>query len=477
MPVPDWLPSLSDTLRRQAADLVVEQGLPGLVVGVVAGDEPDEALAWSYGFGPQGGPASPNANGHVIGPDTLFRVASITKTFTATAIVQLRDDGKLHLDDPLVEHVPEFAAVTNPFGRIEEVTLRRLASHSSGLMGEPPGDHWMTLRFPTREEWLAVLPQVKVAIPPGSAFKYSNLAYTLLGEVVERVSGEPYPAYMQRAIFAPLGLASTTFEPTGELLSRVASGHQPHPYQDQAEPAPPSPLNGMAAAGQLWTTARDLSRWISAHVRAGLAERGEGQVLAGASLAEMQRAVYVEPNWSGGYGVGWRIVRHGDRVYHGHGGSVPGFRSQILFDASLKVGIVALIDGVGMADVVAGKLMDTLAEGVTAAESARPAGPFPPTPPAFQRYLGMYRMRNVGDVGFRIEYRRGQLHLKESASMFPGAPPITLEPTAEPTVFMVRGGRYSGEPLTFSFTDDGRVAGFTTSGFSFLRLADVLGNP
>ena len=477
MTAPVWLPALAETLRRQAADLVVEHGLPGAVVGVVAGAEPDDALAWSYGFGPGGGPAHAGTANGPLDADTLFRVASITKTFTATAIVQLRDEGKLHLDDPLVKHIPEFAAVTNPFGPIEEVTLRRLASHSSGLMGEPPGDHWMTLQFPSRQEWLAVLPQVVVAIPPGSAFKYSNLAYTLLGEVIERVSGVPYLEYMQQAVFGPLGLSSTTFEPDDTLKPRTARGYQAHPYQDQAEPTPPSPLHGMAAAGQLWTTVRDLSRWISSHVRTSVPERGGVQLLAGPSLAEMQRAVYVEPNWSGGYGFGWRIVRHGDRVFHGHGGSVPGFRSQILFDASLKVGMIVLIDGVGAADVIAGKLMDTLAAGAAAAEAARPVGPVAPTPPEYQRFLGMYRMRNVGDVGFRIEYRGGQLLLKEGASMFPGAAPITLEPTTEPLVFMVRGGRYSGEPLTFTLTDDSRVEYYTTSGFSFFRLTDLHGNP
>ena len=174
--------------------------------------------------------------------DTLFRVASITKTFTATAIVQLRDQGKLRLDDPLVKHIPEFGAVDNPFGPIEDVTLRRVASHSSGLMGEPPLDHWSTLRFPTREEWLAVLPQVRIAIPPGSAFKYSNLGYTLLGEVIERLAGQPYVEYMREAIFEPLGMASSAYELTDELRPRAAPGHMPHPFEDGAEPAPPSPL-------------------------------------------------------------------------------------------------------------------------------------------------------------------------------------------------------------------------------------------
>src|SRR5215212_11484550 len=254
MPTPDRLPGLTEKLRRQAADLVAQHDLPGAVVGLVSGSDPDNALAWSCGFGWGGGPsqADPAVSGsRALDADTLFRVASITKTFTATAIVQLRDQGKLRLDDPLVKHVPEFGAVENPFGPIEDVTLRRVASHSSGLMGEPPLDHWFTLPFPTREEWLAALPRVKVAIPPGSAFKYSNLGYTLLGEVIERMTGRPYVEYMQEAIFSPLGLDSSTYEPepSGALKDRAAPGHMAHPYEDMAQPALPSPLNGMAAAG------------------------------------------------------------------------------------------------------------------------------------------------------------------------------------------------------------------------------------
>jgi D-alanyl-D-alanine carboxypeptidase len=481
MPTPAWLPAVTDVLRRQAADLVAEHYLPGAVVGLVAGPEPDDALAWCHAFGWGGGPASADPtdpSSRVLDADTLFRVASITKTFTATAIVQLRDEGKLRLDDPLVKHLPEFAAVENPFGPIEDVTLRRVASHSSGLMGEPPTDHWSTLRFPTREEWLAVLPQVRVAIPPGSAFKYSNLGYTLLGEVIERLSGQPYVEYLRKAIFEPLGMASSTYEPTDALRSRAASGHGPHPFEDAAEPAPPSPLNGMAAAGQLWTTTRDLSRWISVHFRTDATERGGEQILAGPSMIEMQQACYVEPGWVGGYGFGWRISRRGDRIFHGHGGSVPGYRSQIFFDASLKVGIIVLIDGVGAVDEIAVRLMDTLAKQVQAAEASRPTTPPSPTPPEYRRFLGLYRMLRVGDVPARIEFRGGMLHLKDGpASPFPGAPPTALEPTDRPLVFMVRGGRYAGEPLTFSIADDGAVTGFRAAGFTYTHLSDPSSRP
>lgn len=476
-PTPAWLPAAAGLLKHQAADLVARHDVPGAVVGVVSGRDPDRALVWRRAFGQGGGPARPDPSGRTLDADTLFRVASITKTFTATALVQLRDEGKLRLDDPLVAHLPEFAAVENPFGPIEDVTLRRVASHSSGLMGEPPTDHWVSLRFPTRDEWLAALPRVRVAIRPGSAFKYSNLGYTLLGEVVARRAGLPYTEYVRRAILEPLGMASSAFELTDALRPRAARGHLPHPFEDEAAEAPPSPLNGMAAAGQLWTTARDLARWIALHLGTDAGPRGGAQILAGASLAEMQQACYVEPTWSGGYGFGWRILRRGERVYHGHGGSVPGYRSQILFDATLGVGLVVLLDGMGPVDAIAAELMDTLAEQAAAAPPERPAGPLMATPPAYRPLLGLYRMVHFADVG-RVEYRGGRLLLLDApGSPFPGAPPTVLEPTDDPLAFVVRGGRYAGERLTFEADPAGQVSGFRAAGFVFTRLRNASGQP
>jgi CubicO group peptidase (beta-lactamase class C family) len=464
----NWLPEATEALHRQAADLVAEHDVPGAVVGLVS----DQDLAWSQGFGWGGGPAQPDASGRALDADTLFRVASITKTFTATAIVQLRDEGRLRLDDPLVKHLPEFEAVENPFGPIEDVTLRRVASHSSGLMGEPPTDHWESLRFPMRDEWLAALPRVRVAIRPGSAFKYSNLGYTLLGEVIERLSGQPYVEYMHHAIFEPLGLASSCYDLTDALRPRAASGHMAHPFEDAAEPAPPSPLNGMAAAGQLWTTVRDLGRWISLHLGTDAGERGGSQILAGSSIAEMQQASYVESNWSGGHGFGWRILRRGERVYHGHGGSVPGYRSQIQFDAPLKLGVVLLIDGVGPADEIATALLDTAVSHAQVAEASRPSSPPAPTPAAYRPYLGIYRMARLADLS-HVEYRGGKLILAGAPhSPFSGEPPAVLEPTDDQRAFMVRGGRYAGELLTFTLADDGRVTGFRAAGFRFDRLSE-----
>ena len=386
--------------------------------------------------------------------------------------VAVRAAGPPRLADPLVAHLPELGAVRNPFGPIEEVTLRKLLCHHAGLMGEPPTGHWQSLRFPTRAEVLRSLPRVEVVIPPGSAFKYSNLGYTLLGEVVERASGRPVLEYLRAELLEPLGMIESTFAPTEADRPRIASGHLAHPFEDWAEPAPPSPTHGMAAAAELYASVRDLARWLGLQFRTDAPARGGAQVLPGASLAEMHRPQYVEPDWSLGYCLGWRANRSGERIWHGHGGGLPGFRSQILFNVPARVGAIVLIDGMGPADRIALELANRAAD-LLAELAPAPAPPAPtPTPDPLRRFLGMYSWANFGDLA-RVEYRGGRLVLiGASANPAPGSPPCPLDPTDAPNVFLVRAGRYAGEPLVFSQADDGRVTGFSAAGFAYTRLAE-----
>ena len=137
--------------------------------------------------------------------DSQYAVASITKTFTAASVMQLRDAGKLHLEDPLSRHIPEAAHGTP--------TLRRLLSHASGLQREPPGEVWETLHFPEEQELLQSLEEAEQVLPPSAAWHYSNLAYALLGHVVTRVSGTPLQDYVRERLLGPLGLERTTWGP------------------------------------------------------------------------------------------------------------------------------------------------------------------------------------------------------------------------------------------------------------------------
>ena len=195
-------------------------------------------------------------------------MASISKTFTATAVVQLRDRGLLSLDDPLVRHLPEFAAVRAHPGRVEDVTLRRLLSHRSGLVSEGPFAYWDTRQFPELEEVLAALPRTEVVLAPDAGAKYSNLAFALLGEVVSRLAGQPFPDYARGHLFEPLGMDSSSFLPREDLLARMATGYEPHPFEDRPQPAGHTPARGLAAAAGLYTTVADLARWLALQLTA-----------------------------------------------------------------------------------------------------------------------------------------------------------------------------------------------------------------
>jgi CubicO group peptidase (beta-lactamase class C family) len=140
-------------------------------------------------------------------PGTLFRVASVTKTFTGTAVMQLRDAGRLGLDDPAVAYLPELRAAVSPFAPIEAVTIRRMLSHESGLAAEPPGTDWSAAAYEGDAGLtLARAGEITVRLAPNAAHKYSDLAYQLLGEIVTRVSGMPYPQYLRGAVARPAGL-------------------------------------------------------------------------------------------------------------------------------------------------------------------------------------------------------------------------------------------------------------------------------
>ncbi|MBI2861622.1 MAG: beta-lactamase family protein, partial [Chloroflexi bacterium] len=305
-----------------------------MAVGIVR----DQELAWSAGFGFADIETERRPDEH-----TLFRVGSITKTFTATAIMQLYDEGKLRLDDPIVRYLPEFAAVRNRFGQVEDVTFRRLLTHHSGLVGEAPLGYWETLDFPTMEEILATLPQIEVVIEPDSAFKYSNLAFFLLGEVVTRLSGRPYIDYVRTEILEPIGMTSSTFKMTDRLRPRTAVGYDPHPYEDN--PIPSADLiyyKGRTPAGGLYSTVYDLAKWIALQFRMTVPAREGAQVLRGRSLEEMHRPHYMEPDLITGNCLSWMVMRRGENVYFGHGGGAPGFITQIFFNKFSRTGVIVL---------------------------------------------------------------------------------------------------------------------------------------
>ncbi len=446
-------------LRAIASEAVARHRIPGTAVGVLRGVK----LAWSAGFGSVSldRDETPDEN-------TVFRCASITKPFTATAVLQLRERHLLGLDDPLVLHLPEFTAVVSRHGPLEDVTLRRLMCHRSGLVSESAFNYWDDFEFPDMATVLGRLPDAYVAIPPDSADKYSNLGFALLGEVISRLSGIPYDRYIRENIFEPLGMTTSAFTLTPELGPHMADGYVPQIDASRPAVSPHPPLNGLDAAGSLYTTVGDLAKWIGAHIDAG--EGGGASVLSAESFAEMHRIQYIDTDdWTGGRAISWVATRSGNRIYHGHGGSVPGFRTGISFCKKYRTGVIFLtnLGGHSAPEDSIRPMMDAILEVEEATPKEADSPDLSPTPTGYELLIGTYA--TYQGTLTQLVWRDSGLRLLAQPGSRAIHAPTELVPTDDPRVFTARGGRPAGEPAVFTMREDGRAESFALGGAVYRR--------
>lgn len=461
--VPGLPRPLHRELQSQMSSAIRAARVPGACIGLVVGRE----LAWSTGFGYADLAARRRAS-----VDTIFRIGSITKTFTGLAVVQLRDAGLISLDDPLVLHVPEFSAVDARAGSVEEVTLRRLLTHRSGLVGEPPTQRWDDGHAPSMGEILATLDQAAIVIEPDSAFKYSSLGFALLGEVVTRISGVPFRDYVRTRILEPLGMASSGFETPSLRSSRTARGYVSRPFEDDPIPARNVDLRGAEASGQLYSTVNDMARWIALQFTGSEDDPAVASLVSARSLAEMLRpAAFDDPSWSSAFCLAWAARREGDVVFHGHDGAIDGFSASVMLSRAHRIGVVALTNGscapgalTRLALTVALPLLARMEE----AEDS-PMRPIP-TPTAWKAMLGEYA--TIDGWPARVECRSGELVLW-TRSANGGSSAIPLVATDEEDAFVMASGRGVGETLRFSRDEDGAVTAFFIGGYRFVKLVEA----
>jgi CubicO group peptidase (beta-lactamase class C family) len=447
---------LEATLNR----FVQENRLPGATAGVVHGDE----LAWAASVG-----FSDLAAGRPSQHGTLYRIASITKTFTGTAIMQLRDAGRLDLDDPAVTYLPELRSAVSPFAPIEAVTIRRMLSHESGLAAEPPGTDWSVPVYQGAPELTLARPgEIVLKVPPSLQHKYSDLAYQLLGEIVTRVSGLPYHRYLRESVLDPLGMSETAFEP---LPDRRATGYGWRALSDELAPAPA--MSPVWAEGGLWSCTEDLARWISFQLCAYREPSVDSPVLAAASLREMHKPRYLaDDGWSRAWGISWCGDRRDDVTWIQHSGGLPGFTSTVCFAPREQVGAIVLLNGTsGSAEL--GFELASVARRV--ARSAPAVTEMPaPMPGQHRPLLGLYARPGLGGWVLRLEWRDGKLAF---VSPDVAAWRLALEPTSDPDIFIAEpGSNFSGENVTFQRRADGRVTSVLLVESTYLRLDQVPGS-
>ncbi|MBN1221999.1 MAG: serine hydrolase [Candidatus Aminicenantes bacterium] len=313
--------------------------LPGISAAIVT----DQEMLWSKGYGmtdlEKKVPSSPN---------TIYSICSISKLFTSVAIMQLRDAGKLRLEDHVSDHLPWFN-LKQQFPETGPITIRSLLTHSSGLPRESDYPYWSLpdFPFPTQEQVKAKLGTQETLYPPSTYFQYSNLGLTLLGEIVAQVSGVPYQQYVQENILKPLKLAATRPElPESLWRGELATGYSALKRDGTRDMLPFFQAKGIAPAAGFSSTVEDLAGFASWQFR--LLEKGGKEILKASTLREMHRVHWVDPDWKTTWGLGFVVSEVDGRSMVGHSGGCPGYSSILNIDPHKKQAFIVMINACGV---------------------------------------------------------------------------------------------------------------------------------
>ena len=313
--------------------------LPGITAIVVE----DQTVLWKGAFG-----LANKEENLKTSPATLCSICSISKLFTAVAIMKLYDEGKLRLDDPIEELLPEYN-LKQQYPQSGPITVRSLLTHSSGLPRETAQAYWTgpDFPFPSREEIDAALASQQTLYPASTYFQYSNLGLTLLGEIVEQVSGMPYETYVKKEILDPLGISDTRPEMPEELYGKkLAVGYSAINRNGERQKVNFFQARGITPAAGFTSNVEDLGKFASWQFR--LRDATLAEIIKPSTLKYMQSVHWTNPDWKLTWGLGF-VVRKGPdgNTWVGHGGSCPGYRSALQLDLKKKRGYAVLINSSG----------------------------------------------------------------------------------------------------------------------------------
>jgi CubicO group peptidase (beta-lactamase class C family) len=406
---------------------------------------------------------------------TVYRVGSVTKLFTALMLMQLRDAGKLNLDDPIEKYLPEFK-IKSRFPDAKPATFRQVAAHYSGLPIEPPMaiEYENPEKFPPVEEQLKSLKDVEMIVPAMSRFAYSNLGYNIMGLALSRVAKQPYVQYVDQRILKPLGMNQSGFALTESMKSHFAVGYRKARPDGTFEKST-YPEHGMAS-GMLYSSVDDMTRFMSLFFREDPA--GGKQVLGSYSLREMTIPVAVSTDltrdaqgkplelWRVGSGIGWTLaVADGEQLDYKPGGT-RGFTCIVVINYLRKLGMVVLMNTEGEPWHFAFAALRKLTPVVVKSLERSQAKALEEALPKWQKYTGRYvltdpnAIRTVTFSEFVVSIVNQKLVLTVP-ELRPGSVVYMKEVPLEPfgdNVFHVGGGSFYGNFITFESGNGGIIA-------------------
>jgi len=395
-------------------------GMPGAAVGVVHGGK----LIYAKGFG-----EADVETGAKIGPETIFHVASVSKQFTAYAIVLLAEQGKLSLDDDIRKHIPEVP----DFGKT--ITIRHLLNHTSGLR-----DQWNLLVMAgwqlddviTKQHVMnLVTRQKELNFEPGSAFAYCNTGYTLLAEIASRVTKQPFAYWMERNVFKPLGMKNTQFydNQEGIVIGRAYSFHRTPGAIGPTMFSKSILSYGNVGATSLFTTINDLALWVN--------NFRNPQVGSPATMKQMLERGRLTKGDTLPYASGLIHGQYKSLAYYGHDGADAGFRSSLLYFPKEDYGFIVLSNqaefnppkkNLEMADLYMASLIK---EDKSVATVSKPAGNYAFDSTLFRAYAGSYSLNEA--PGFVLKFWRDGSNYYTQGT---GQPSAAIFPSSDSTFFL-----------------------------------------
>jgi CubicO group peptidase (beta-lactamase class C family) len=335
-------------IDSMAASDFAKGSLGSVTVGVVSGSQ----LIWTKSYGKADMEKQIPAD-----KDTVYRIGSITKMFTALMLEQLTDADKVHLSDPVEKYFPEVNSVQGRFHDAPPITLIQLATHTSGLGREPDDmDKYLTGVVADWEKTLiAALPHVHYVYQPGVRFSYSNIGYATLGAALARAAGQPYAEYVPKHIFEPLGMTHTALEPNPEILAHLSKGYQMENGKPDADDSQREHAGRgyKVPNGAIYTTVTDLAKFCSFFMG-----DGPDSVLKAARLEHYLNQVEVPSNsqLTHGYGVGFEVMRRDHYTAVGHGGTVAGYQAALYMNRETHIGLIVLVNALGPGAVSSSEL-------------------------------------------------------------------------------------------------------------------------
>jgi CubicO group peptidase (beta-lactamase class C family) len=354
-----------NSLDSVIAKTVAENAVGSVTIGVVVGS----SLVWAKSYG------DADMERHIqASQDTVYRVGSITKQFTATMLLRLEQAGNVHLSDPVERYFPEVNRIKGRWTGAPPITLFQLATHTAGLAMEP--DDLTTYMVGPVSEWenvlIRALEHTSFIYEPGTRYSYSNIGYAILGAALSRAAHESYTEYVTKNILLPLGMVHSVFEPDQETRLNLAKGYAyDEGHIDTQRPEREHRGRGYKVPnGALYTNVGDLSKFLAFEMGFG-----PQTVLKAQTLEDIHKRVISADLLQNGYGIGFQARSQGDLLLIGHDGDVAGYEAGAYFEPKRKFGVLLFHNSSG--DAFDGwkmvvQIVEKLAPALAAAKDSKP---------------------------------------------------------------------------------------------------------